>query len=286
LYLAPTLINSSPSSRNFGNYIFRCVGNTYVWRGESALRSSRPDRLALPQQAGVRGVFVRRRPVSERALRLEFADRRRIAQELRESTSQELAALKINLGVIRKSGSRLDSKAKKALAECFALAEDCSQEIRVLSHLLHPLLLEEFGLVPALRRCVESLAKKSGLRLRFMTDARVRHLKLPREFETALFLVVQEGLANVRLHSRSETALVELRCRRGSDDVLLRITDHGRGIPDKMMRAIRDGDGASIFGIAGMTERIRGLGGHFTVSTSGEGTVLLATLPLPKKGET
>jgi signal transduction histidine kinase len=225
---------------------------------------------------------LRRPPAPDRILKLEYEDRRRIARELRESTSQELAALKINLAVIEKSGARLGSKAKKALAECLALAEGCSQEIRTLSHLLHPLLLEEFGLVSALRSYLKGFTKKSELRVHLAIDAYVRRQRLPREFETTLFLVVQEGLANVRLHSGSATAKIDLRRDPDSNEVVLKVRDSGHGIPAKVMREIKAGKVTSSgLGIPGMTDRVGQLGGRLSVETSKRGTVLTATLPLP-----
>jgi signal transduction histidine kinase len=205
----------------------------------------------------------RKRPQQRRAsaptLNLEEEDRRRIALKLQDSTSQELAALKMNLGVIKQSDAQLGPKASRALAECLALADECGHEIHAFSHLLYPPLLDEFGLVSALRNYLEGLRKRCGLRLQLTVDEYIQRKRLPKQMEAALFRVVQEGLSNVRLHSGSQAAEIELRRELHSSEVLLRVRDHGRGMPASVMRAIETGPMASC-GIFGMTERVRQMG--------------------------
>ena len=225
----------------------------------------------------------RRRP-SEHIWDLEEEDRRHIALKLRESTSQELVALKMNLGVIKQSDARLGPQATKALAECLTLADECAHEIHSFSHWLYPPLLEEFGLFSALRRYLEGLRKRCGLRLQLTVDDYMQRERLPKKLETVLFRVAQEGLSNVRLHSGSAAAEIELQRAAVSGEALLRLRDHGCGVPAKVMRAIETGrTAASGYGIFGMTERVRQMGGTFRVETSKQGTILTATLPLPTK---
>jgi len=227
----------------------------------------------------------RKRPHQRRAsahiLNLEEEDRRRIALKLQDSTSQELAALKMNLGVIKQSDAQLGPKASKALAECLALADECGHEVHALSHLLYPPLLDEFGLVTALRNYLEGLRKRCGLRLQLTVDEYLQRKRLPKQLEAVLFRVVQEGLSNVRLHSGSQAAEIELRRDLHSSEVLLRVTDRGRGMPASVMRAIESGQMRR--GIFGMTERVRQMGGKLTVETGPRGTMLTAALPLPRK---
>ena len=228
---------------------------------------------------------LRLRRVSEHILHSEDEDRRRIAKALRDSTLQELAALKMNLAVVKKSGTPLGRNAKTALAECLVLAERCGQEVRASSHLLHPLLLDEFGLVLALRSYVEGLRRRSGLRLRLLVDGRLERERLPKDLETALFRVAQEGLTNVRLHSGSQTADIKLRRDYDSHEIVLQVKDRGWGMPTQVTRAIEAGRMApSSLGIPGMTERIRQLGGQFTVETSKRGTVLTVRVPFRRTG--
>jgi two-component system NarL family sensor kinase len=228
----------------------------------------------------------RKRPerprASEYILNLEEEDRRRIALKLQNSTSQELAALKMNLGVIKQSDAQLGPIARKALAECLALADECGHEIHAFSHLLYPPLLDEFGLVSALRSYLEALGRRCGLRLQLAVDNYFQRRRLPNGLETALFRVAQEGLSNVHLHSGSKVAEIELRRAVNSGEVVLRVRDRGRGMPASVMRAIETGQAAG-FGISGTTERIRQLGGELKVETSKRGTILTAVLPLPSK---
>jgi signal transduction histidine kinase len=224
------------------------------------------------------------RPSVTQTLNLEHQDRRRIAAELRESTSQELAALKWNLVVIKKSASQLGPKASKALSECFALANHCSQELGMLAHLLHPSSAEEFQLVSALQAYCEGLTRRSPLQLRLAVDGCLRQVRLPKEFERALFRVVQEALANVRLHSGSKTAEIELRRDFGSDEIVLKIKDNGHGIPAKLVRSMKKkGAASSGLGILSIKERVKQLDGRFILQTSKHGTHLTVTLPLPGK---
>jgi len=136
----------------------------------------------------------------QNTLNAEDDSRRRIARELYDSTSQQLAAVKINLGVIRNSSNAIGPKAERALVECLALAEACNQEIRTLSHLLHPPMLEEFGPPSALRTYLVDVQKCSGIQVRSKVD---------KCLQTALFRIVQEALAKVQLHSGG-SAFVEL----------------------------------------------------------------------------
>jgi len=216
-------------------------------------------------------------------LKLEYEDRCRIAKELRESTAQELAALKINLGVIRKSGSKLGPRAEKALSECLTLAEKCGREIRNLSDLLHPPLLEEFGLASALRGYIEGLAKRSGLRAGLAIDDCLRRQRWPRELELTLFLVAQEELANV-LHAGSKAADVELRRDLRSNCIVLKVKDARPRKPTGAPRPNRIGLAASSrlsrLRMAGIKERVRRLGGRFAVEITRHDTVLTVALPL------
>ena len=223
------------------------------------------------------------RRTSEHILNREEEDRHRIARKLQDSTSQELAALEMNLGVIKKSDAKLGPKASQALTECLALAEECGREIRACSQLLHPLLLDEFGLAAALQGYLEGMGKMSGLQLRLTVDQHFRRKRLSKELETTLFRVVQEALTNVLRHSGSTTAEIEIH-EIVDGEIILRVRDRGRGMPAKVMRALETGRIASSgCGIPAMMERVRRLGGEFSVETSKHGTVLTAAVPLAKK---
>jgi len=192
------------------------------------------------------------RQVSGRLLRLQDEERRRIARELHDSTAQTLSALIMNLSAIQKSAARLGEKSRQAFAESLALAIQCSREVRTISYLLHPPLLEELGLVSALRHYVDGYTQRSGIRVEL--EVAPDFNRLPQEIELALFRVVQESLINIHRHSGSSTARV--RVMRDSNAVMLEVMDEGRGIPPEMLdRAKRIFPGLGV-GIAGMQERL------------------------------
>lgn len=217
------------------------------------------------------------RQVSGRLLRLQDEERRRIARELHDSTAQTLTALIMNLSAIQKSAARLGEKSRHAFAESLALAKQCSREVRTISYLLHPPLLEELGLVSALRHYVDGYTQRSGIRVEL--DVSPDFNRLPREIELALFRVVQESLINIHRHSGSLTARV--RVMRDSNAVMLEVMDEGRGMPPEILdRAKRIVPGLGV-GIAGMQERLEQLGGMLETDSGSQGTTVRAILPHP-----
>ncbi len=219
------------------------------------------------------------RRLSGRLMYLQEEERRRIARELHDSTAQELTGLRMSLGIIKRSAKKLDRKALRALTECQDVAERCAREIRTLSYLLHPPLLDEFGLVFALRGYLQGFAKRSGLRVKLEADPRLEKGRLPHELETNLFRIVQQGLANIKQHSGSQSAAISLKQR--DDEVTLEIRDKGHGIGAAVAKAIEKGDVTALgVGLSGIRERVRQLGGEFKVETSESGTSLIVVLPL------
>lgn len=217
------------------------------------------------------------RQLSGRLMQLQDEERRRIARELHDSAGQALAALQMSLGAVERSSGRLGKKARQALAESVDLARQCSRDVRTAAYLLHPPLLEDLGLVSALRHFLEGYAQRSGIRSEF--DAPPDFGRLPREIELAIFRVVQECLTNIHHHSGSPTATVRL--RREMRAVRLEVEDQGRGVPREMLDEsgnILPGLGV---GIAGMQERMHLLGGRLEIRSSGHGTVIVAIIPVP-----
>lgn len=219
------------------------------------------------------------RQISAELLRLEDEERRRIGRELHDSTGQSLAALEIELAQLEREAAKLSDCGREQLEKCERLARQCSTEIRTASYLLHPPLLDELGLSSALRWLADGLRARSGLEVRLQLPERLEGMA-PEE-ELALFRVAQEALTNVQRHSSSPW--VALRLRAESASVLLEIEDAGRGIPPG-----EPGDPASSgrltgVGVAGMRERIRQLGGTFTVESTAGGTVVRACIPLSSR---
>ena len=214
------------------------------------------------------------RELSGRLLQLQDQERRRIALELHDSTAQTLAALAMNLALATKSDT-LDARARSALEGAVRLADQCSQEIRTLAYLLHPPLLDEMGLVTALRGYVDGFAQRSGIAL--TCELPPEGDRLPREIETTLFRVAQESLTNIVRHSGSETA--KIRLRRTSTHATLEVRDRGRGIPAHVLERSNDVKQLGV-GIPGMRARVRQLGGSLDVTSGPRGATVRVSLPL------
>jgi signal transduction histidine kinase len=159
----------------------------------------------------------------------------------------------------------INPSVRKAIEESVALADCCVREIRDLSYLLHPPLLDELGLASALRALSDGYAETTGIALELDLP---QHLpRFPHSIEIALFRIVQEGLENIHRHSGSRTAI--LRLKHESGNVQLDITDQGRGLAPGTF-----GDG-----IAAMKERARQLGGLLTFTPAKTGTAIHVVLP-------
>jgi len=218
------------------------------------------------------------RQLSGRLLRLQDEERRRIARELHDSTAQSLSALSMSLSKVRDLASDLNARGRAHLSESLELAEKSSREIRTLSYLLHPPLLDELGLASALQWFIDGYTQRTGIDVDLELPPEV--VRLPGDIELALYRVVQEGLTNIHLHSGSKEAQICLKCL--PDQVVLTVADQGRGLPPNLLQ--RGGQrGAKVgVGISGMRERIRQLGGQFEIDTGGKGTTLRAIVPFEK----
>lgn len=210
------------------------------------------------------------RQLSSRLMHLQEEERRRIARDLHDTTSQELAVLNINLQRLEDMLDENDSRLRPLLSETLQLATECSQKIRTASYLLHPPLLEEAGLRPAVLWLVNGFAERSGIRV--SVSIAPDFGRLCKEVELALFRVIQESLANVLRHSESAVAEVDIRdTGRG---VEVTIADHGRGLRGGLEKSESRMAGV---GIAGMRERLEQLGGSLQVRSDGHGTTVYAT---------
>ena len=215
------------------------------------------------------------RELSARLLQLQDDERRRIARELHDSVGQTLAALAMNLSAVRLDFERIAQTAS-ALVDSENLVRDMSTEVRTISHLLHPPLLDEAGLSSALRWYVEGFAVRSKIKVDL--DLPEDLGRLPRESETAIFRVVQECLTNIHRHSESPVAKIRLRQR--DQEVQVEIADRGKGIPPEKQEHLLS-TGAPGVGIRGMRERLRQLGGTLEINSNGTGTVVIVKLPVP-----
>jgi signal transduction histidine kinase len=215
------------------------------------------------------------RQLSNRLLTLQDEERRRLARDLHDSTAQCLVALIMNLDIVASAKNALDAQSRQALTESRSLAEECCREVRTLSYLLHPPLLDIAGLVSAVRWYVEGFSKRSGIHV-VMDLAEIA--RLPRPIETALFRVVQESLTNVHRHASTTTASIRLSTTTAG--VALEIQDQGRGLRDRLLQESGTPQSLTLgVGIQGMRERIRQLGGTFDIEFTGSGTTVHVSVP-------
>ena len=213
------------------------------------------------------------RELSARLMQLQDDERRRIARELHDSVGQTLAALAMNLSMVKGDLERL-TKVTNALNDSESLVRDMSSEVRTISHLLHPPLLDEAGLASALRWYLDGFAQRSKITVDL--DLPDDFGRLPRELETAIFRVVQESLTNIHRHSESPVAKIRLRQRK--TEVLVQVEDKGRGIPPEKQELMAT-TGTPGVGIRGMRERLRQLGGSLEIESSSYGTLVTVKLP-------
>jgi len=211
------------------------------------------------------------RLMSAKILELQDLERRRIARELHDSVGQYLAGLKINLSQM-KPGGRVDPAV--LVNETIALTDCALQEVRTISHLLHPPLLDELGFLSAARWYVDEYGKRSQVKVALTVDGPME--RLPREVEIALFRVLQESLTNVYRHAAARSVDVRLTCRR--ERVTLTIADDGKGIPLEILSRFHDGSAPGI-GLGGMRERLAEFGGIINVQSSSGGSVVQAIIP-------
>jgi two-component system NarL family sensor kinase len=217
------------------------------------------------------------RQLSGRLLQLQDEERRRIARDLHDVTGQKIAFLSMSLDRVGRLTER-KGEVKDTLDESRDMVRKIGEEIRTLSYLLHPPLLDESGLGSAVRWYAEGFQKRSGIQL--AVDIAPSIGRLSTEVETALFRVVQESLTNVHRYSGSVDAEIKIFSEAGN--VHLEVADHGKGIEPGVQRVPIEGIASLGVGIPGMRERLRQLGGQLEVDFARNGTRVIATVPIRK----
>jgi signal transduction histidine kinase len=196
---------------------------------------------------------------------------------LHDSVGQLLAALSMNLAVVQRQSGKLDAAAARAVSENAAMVDQISREIRTLSHLLHPPLLDAAGLASALRWYVDGFSERSKIRVEL--DIPERLGRLSDAMEIAIFRMVQECLTNIHRHSGGSSATI--RVREEAHRVLVEVQDEGKGIPPEKQVQLSS-LGRTGVGFRGMRERLRQLDGTLEIRSGAGGTLVTATLPLPE----
>jgi signal transduction histidine kinase len=211
------------------------------------------------------------RSISSHLIRVQDDEHRRIARELHDGLGQELAALKMILVQIPNHNS-VDAK-DQAADEASEIVARAIQQVRSLSHLLHPPLLDEVGLLSAIQWYLDGLTKRSGI----ATSLEVQPADFPRltrDLETAIFRVIQEALTNVFRHSEASKAWVTLGQQK--DQVIVKVGDDGKEIGTEIaeMRP-----GSLGVGLAGMRQRAKELGGKLRLTNGNPGTLVEIVIP-------
>jgi signal transduction histidine kinase len=215
--------------------------------------------------------------LSVRLLTLQDDERRRLARELHDSAGQYLAGIEMNLSGLLGPNSELAEAPRKRVSESMDMARLCTSEIRTMSYLLHPPLLDESGLRSAITWYAEGFAARSGIRVEL--EIAEGFGRLPSEIETALFRVVQQSLANIHRHSGSPVAIIRIEIIDNAVNVEIR--DEGRGFPAEVLSLFHSGTRLPGVGMAGMRERIRNMGGRFDVRSHDKGASIHVSLSLP-----
>jgi signal transduction histidine kinase len=215
------------------------------------------------------------RQLSSSLLRVQDDERKRIARELHDSTGQTVALLSMNLSALEGEAEDVDPRLAKSIAENTQLVNQISAELRTLSYLLHPPLLDEMGLEAALRWYVEGFRRHSGIAVTLNLAGDLG--RLPPDLETAIFRVIQECLTNVHRHSESTIACIGLYPSAG--ELILQITDAGKGIsPEKL--PMSSSSGVPGVGVRGIRERIKDFGGELEITSNEKGTQVKVSIPL------
>jgi signal transduction histidine kinase len=213
------------------------------------------------------------RELSARILQAQDEERRRLARELHDGVGQLLAAASMEIANVA-SGS--DEAASTSNLE--SLIKQVNQEIRTMSYLLYPPLLDEVGLRSALAEYVQGFAQRSGIEVSL--DVAPHLPRLERDLELCVFRIVQECLTNIHRHAESETAIIRITCDDGA--LALEVRDQGKGMsPEKLDGIQFQGLGV---GIRGMRERVRHFGGEITFKSDSPGTVVCVVIPVLKSG--
>jgi PAS domain S-box-containing protein len=249
--------------------------------------------------------------LSTQLLKLQDEERRRIGRELHDGLAQTVLAINLSLAQVRQSLTSQEEAAARSLEKARTLTQQMSREIRTLSYLLHPPLLDDLGLISTLKEYAHGFSERSGIDTQLFASSDFH--RLPQPLEIALFRIVQEGLANIQRHSGSNTA--EIRLMQHDSDLALEVIDFGHGMRlpsgngSRSTRrsgpeggsVLKSGDAAAWaavpegtapemprlgVGIPGMRERMAQLGGHLEITSGPTGTTVRATISLPPVSST
>jgi len=214
------------------------------------------------------------RELSGQLQQLRDEERKQIARELHDSVGQSLAALSMNVGTLQSQSRKLDLAGANAVSESAAIIQQIGKEIRTISYLLHPPLLDAAGLASALRWYVDGFSERSKIEVKMEIPAEFQ--RLSEAMEITIFRLVQECLTNIHRHSGSESATIAI--RQDDHSVIVEIKDAGKGISlDKQLEL---SSGRTGVGFRSMRERLRQFGAELNIQSDRSGTSVSARIPL------
>ena len=256
--------------RNLDGGIIKWYGTCSDIHDSKMLEQSiRENAIELERMVDLRTTELRR--LSSRLMTLQDEERRRIAREIHDSLGQELAAAKMIMdGILSKDKS---ASMRQAGADASQLVDRAIQQVRTISHLLHPPLLDEVGLISALRWYLEGLSERSGIEIH-LEVAPPDLTRLRSELETAIFRIIQEALTNMFRHSGAHKGSVTLAENNGN--IVVTVRDDGKGIEEQVIQLRPDSVGV---GIGGMRQRVKELGGSLRLANANPGTIVEVVIP-------
>lgn len=258
-----------------------CQAEMRVRRADGTLISAEFSFRLLSRDKSTIGLLVTDLTVQKyhaelttRLQRLQDEERRRIARELHDSVGQLLAGISMNITRVQREAHKLTPAVGALVHENAAMVNEVSKEIRTISYLLHPPLLDVAGLASALRWYIDGFSERSKIKVDVEIPADFR--RLSGDTEIAIFRMVQECLTNVHRHSGSAWCTVKM--IEDKEQLRIEIRDGGRGIPESKRSILSSAAGV---GLRGMQERLQHLGGTLTVDSNESGTTVTAVLPVP-----
>jgi PAS domain S-box-containing protein len=235
-------------------------------------QSMREDADEMERLVDLRTIELRR--LSTRLMSLQDEERRRIAREIHDGLGQELAAAKMIMdGILAKDSPAM----RQPASEASQLIDRAIKQVRTISHLLHPPLLDEVGLISALRWYLEGLSERSGIEVRLDVDPPEMG-RLTSDLETAVFRIIQEALTNMFRHSGARNGFVSVKESDGMIAVTVR--DNGKGIEERVVQLRPESVGV---GIGGMRQRVTEFGGRLRLANANPGTIVEVVIPLRRE---
>ena len=223
---------------------------------------------------------AKQKELSARLLKVQDEERRRIARELHDGVGQLLAVMSMNAGKMDGEKSKLNPDTARCVEENTKLIEQVSADIRTMSYLFHPPLLDEMGLGSALKWYVDGFCERS--KIAATLELPTGWDRLPQDYELCLFRIAQECLTNIHRHSGASNARLRLLCSPG--EIELEVTDDGKGFDYETQSKIASGETTGV-GLRGMQERVRQMGGSMEIRSNGHGATVTATLPFAESAD-